>query len=71
MEDPEPWIKIPGLYKELNTESEEGNGNMTSLKVSLNDKLRGNQFSISEKVFPLTLVCKTISSRETLCISAD
>jgi len=40
MEDPEPWIKIPGPYKDLSTESEEGNGNMTSLQVSLHDKFK-------------------------------
>ena len=26
MEDPEPWIKIPGPYKNLSTESGKGNG---------------------------------------------
>lgn len=31
MEDPEPWIKIPGPYRNLSTESGKGNGNMTSL----------------------------------------
>lgn len=31
MEDPEPWIKIPGPYKNLRTESEKVNGNMISL----------------------------------------
>lgn len=40
MEDPEPWIEIPGHYKDLNTESAEGNGNMNSLEVSLNDKFK-------------------------------
>ena len=44
MEDPEPWIKIPAPYKDLHTESERDNRNITSLKTHLGDKFKRKSF---------------------------